>query len=901
MRFLEKLVEIILEIILEKNEDLLVILPSKRSILYLKEEFKKRKTDTILPDLKTMEDFVKEISGLKLEDNLELLGLSYRIYKNFLGEVDFKEFAKIFDIFLNDFNDIDLYLLDSKKIENIEILSQYENTGKKYLKFMDVFKKVYSLLNEELDKRKSGYRGRIYKEASEKSKDFKRYKNIIIAGFGIFTPAEQKLIDNLIKNSNVQIIFDTHKKLIEKDFESVKFIKEYLNKWEGKAIFIDSFVNEKISIYPFSLPVSQIHILEKVLDDKQTSTTVVLPDETLLFPVISVIPSNINKINITMGFPFEQTPIARFVLNILKMHSERNEKGFYYKNILNVIESTYIKQNDEHKKFLKSLEEKIDNGITFISLDEKFDDELLQNIFEWYSNGSLLSPIKILKKILHAVLIVGHKEESENKVIEEANSIRMVQILNRIISFVEQNKDIKIENIKTLEFLIRKIIKNEKVPYSGDPLQDFQIMGVLETRCLDFEKTIILSVNEGVIPKGKDEKTFIPYDLRIIWGLPTYRENDILFSYYFYSLLFKSKQFYISYSTGGDVDFKERSRFIEQILYENREGGLFENTEINFSYIDYYVENKKCLKEIEKNNNIIEILKEKNFSPSALITYFRNPIDFFYNFVLGVREENEPGEVEADIIGTAAHSILKELYSNFELKKEIFKEEKIEKILENIKYDEIIENDFKNNKINDFSFGKPLLMKEVIKKMVKDFLRYDLERVKNGLEICELEKEIKIVAKFSDFDLKLKGKIDRIEKEEVEKEKWLFRICDYKTGYIEDNEMQFKFENFDFVGEKRDENFQKLKEKPEKFSKLFQLLFYAYILNKERCLDNFGLRIYSLRKPKRFFDAKINKSDLIVDDEIMKNFEGLLKLIFEEIFDKSVKFVKREKIFEIKY
>lgn len=893
MKFLERLVDLILN----ENEDLLVILPSKRSILYLKEELKKKKIDVMLPDLKTMEDFVQEVSGLRQEDNLELLGLSYRIYKNERKEVDFKDFVKIFEIFLNDFNDIDLYLLDKNKIKNIEILNQYENSGKKYLDFMNVFEKVYSLINEELDRRNSGYRGRIYRRASERSKDFKKYKNIIIAGFGIFTPAEQKIIDDLIENCNVKIIFDTQQKLIEKDFESVKFIKEYLNKWKKNTIVMDTCVNEEIFIYPSSLPVSQIYLLERVFDDKQTNATVVLSDETLLFPVISGIPSYINKINITMGFPFEQTPIVRFVLDILKMHSEKNEKGFYYKDVLNVIESTYIKQNYKNKKFLESLKEKINEGITFISLDEKFDDELLQNIFEWYSNDRLLSSLEILKKILNIILMVGHREETENRVVEEANSVRMVQMLNRMISFVEKYKDIEFVNIEDFETLIRRMIKNEKVPYSGDPLQDFQIMGVLETRCLDFEKTIILSVNEGIIPKGKDEKTFIPYDLRVIWGLPTYRENDILFSYYFYSLLFKSKKFYISYSTGVDVDFKERSRFIEQILYENREGGIFENIKINFSYIDYYVENKVCLEEIEKNDRIIEILKEKKFSPSALITYLRNPIDFFYNFVLGIREENEPGEVGADIIGTATHSILKELYTNFEKKKTIFEHEEIEKILEKIDYDKIIEKDFQNNKIVDSSSGKPFLMKEMIKKMVRDFLKSDLERVKKGLVITEVEKTVEIETNFLGYNLKLKGTIDRIEKENED----IRRICDYKTGSIQDNEMELKNEFFDFVGEKKLENFEKLKENPERYSKLFQLIFYAYIVNKERGWKNFGLRIYSLRKPKKFFDAEVGNDKLIVDDKVLENFESLLNLIFKDIFDKSVKFVKKEKNFEFKY
>lgn len=888
MKFLEKLTEIILG----KDENLLVILPSKRSILYLKEEFKKRKVDAILPDFKTMDDFVVELSGLKVEDNLEIFGICYRIYKSFSKrDEDLNRFVEVFDISLNDFNDLDLYLVDEKNIKNIEILPEYGDSGvlgKNYLKFMELFYKIYDGLNEELEKRNSGYRGRIYRKASKRSKDFKKYKDIIIAGFGIFTPSEQKIIENLIKNCNTLIIFDVKKELLDKDFESVKFIKEYIKKWENNTKIIDVSINENINIYPFPLPVSQVQVFEEIFKDNKSSATVVLPDETLLFPVISGIPKDINKINITMGFPFEQTTIAKFIIDILKMHADKCERGFYHKSLLNVINSTYVKNFSKDKKFLEILKEKIDEGYTYLSVESEFKDELFENIFNWYENGKLLSAKEIVKRFLNILFIVSKKKD-ENSVIEEANSIKMAKLLNRILTFLENYKDIKIERIGEIENLIRRLIRKERVPYSGDPLQDFQIMGVLETRCLDFEKSVILSVNEGILPKGKVEKSFIPYDIRVNWGLPTYRENEILFSYYFYSLLFKSKNFYITYSTGGENDFKERSRFVEQIFYEKRRGGLFEKKNINFICKDFTVRNRVSLREIEKNERIFEILREKSFSPTALIKYLIDPVDFFYTFVLGVRDENEPGEVGTDVVGTAVHKILEKVYSDFKRENLINKD--AEKIFEDLECENLIKEVFKNNRILDSSTGKPLLMKEMIKKIVKDFLIYDLKRVNEGVEVKGVEKRVEIEREINGNKIKLKGTIDR-----VESENGITRICDYKSGHIDDSEMKLKM--FDFLGDDSLKNFENLKNNPLKFSKPFQLLFYGYLLNRKENLDGFGLRIYSLRFPQKIFDLKDEKgSTLIFDEKERENFESLLSLILKDIFDKNGNFVRGKEKF----
>lgn len=888
MRFLESLVESILK---EDNlEDSLIILPSKRSVIFLKEEFKKKKMNIILPEIQTMEEFVISLSDLRPEDPLILTAIGYKIYK--MEEEhnirSFKDFFEIFDIIIKDFNDIDLYLVDQEKLKNIDLIGKYENPDRQYVDMMKIFEKIYTRLNEELDKRKTGYRGRIYRRASEKSKEFKKYKNLFIAGFGIFTPSEEVIISNLIKNLNVKIFFDAQKKLLDNDFESTLFIKRYIKKYPDNTQIIDVSLNRKIFISEFPLAVSQINIFKDIFDKNNYFSTVVLGDEELLIPVISGIPSSIDRINITMGFPLDQTPDVKFLFDIFKLHSQKNKKGFYYKDFLDILDSKYIKYflNDDEKNRLK---DSVKKGTIFFDPKQDINNPFLEKLLNWYDGGKLLPCEEIIENLIFLFTKILKEGKDENSPIDEVNGIRIIQVFKRLKTFFATYRDIELNTIDEFEILLRRIIKTEKIPYSGDPLENFQIMGLLETRCLDFKKTVILSVNEGIIPKGKNEKSFIPYDLRKCWNLSTYKENDILFSYYFYSLLFKSEEFYICYSTGEDKENIERSRFIEQIMYENRTGGIFENIDVKFINKEYDVENHTVLNEIEKTPEMIEILKNKRFTPTGILKYFMDPVAFYYEVVLKIEDESRIGKVGLDIVGTIIHKILEQFYKvNYD---RIYVEENKEPI-NNINVNKIIDDIFIENHIYDTGSGKALLIREVIKKIIDEYLKNDLSRIReNRIKILELEKQIYKVFLFKNYSLNLKGIYDRMEEE-----KGIVRLCDYKSGYV--NEREFFIEKeilFD-----PEQFFYSLKDNPEEFSKIFQLLFYGYLKYSEdekSYNGKLGMRIYSLRYPQKYFDIMIKdnkeKRILFFEDELKKVFENLLDRIFQEIFDENISFKKR--------
>jgi len=544
MRFLEKICKKSLEFDLRRT---VIVLPSQRSALYIREEFKKTDITAILPEMMTMDNFVQRASGMKQEDNLKMAVISYRTFAE-ENKMDFDEFLPVFDIMLKDFNDIDMYLLDEEKLNNIKEVAELEHVEKgtfaeNYFNTMKKIKDTYSALNNELFKVNRGYRGMIYRIAAENQSGCDDFDNILIAGFNILTPSEVKLINELIKKKKVKIFFDIPPELMKAKHESAQFISFHLKRWGEYAENLGESINEKIEIRSYSLPVNQTEILSDIFNDRRG--TVVLCDETLMMPTINGLPETVNKINITMGYPLIQTPIAQFIVKILRMHSEKIEKGFYYKSVINLIDSIYIKK--ELGGHYNTIRGRLFTGASsFVSYEDifkEFASDLSDEIFLWYDERKNLLPLTlVLKKIANSVMMVGSLEE--NDVLSESNSVKIVQMLNKLITLFQKNDSLKIQNnVSKIDALVRRIISGENVPFSGDPLQDFQVMGMLESRCLEFDKTVALSVNEGIMPKGKSQSSFIPNDLREMWGLPTYKYTDALFSYYFYSLLFKSREF----------------------------------------------------------------------------------------------------------------------------------------------------------------------------------------------------------------------------------------------------------------------------------------------------------------------------------------------------------------------
>ena len=881
MKFLEKICKESLNLNPVRT---LIILPSQRSAVYLREEYKKLETTAILPEIMTMDNFVQRISGILPEDNLKIAAIAY---KEFIRESEnklyFDEFLLRFEIMLKDFNDIDMYLLDSGNLGNVKEAAELEHAekgtlAKHYFDTMKMMEKIYTTVKENLLKERRGYRGMIYREAAEGEIQSGDFDNVIIAGFNILTPSEIKLIDFLIKEKRVKLFFDIPEKLLQAKHESAGFIASHLERWAECAENFDEDINEKIEIRSYSLPVDQTDILSEVFSSGKG--TVVLCDETLMMPVINGLPETADKINITMGYPLIQTPIARFVIKILRMHSERTKRGFYYKDVLDLIDSAYSKRElGEHYYAARGRILSCKSSyVEYEDVFKGFKSNMFDKVFVWYDEEQNLLPVKIiLNKLSGAVSIAG--SSGENDLLSESNSVKIVKILNKLLTLLEDDESIIIKNdAGRAAMLLERMIAGESVPFSGDPLQEFQVMGMLESRCLEFEKTAVLSVNEGIMPKGKNFSSFIPSDLRELWGLPTYRHTDALFSYYFYSVLFKSKEFYAVYAEGGEENYNEKSRFIEQILWESRKGGIFEGR-VNVSGKNYEAESLKGLTEIEKTERIIAKLKKMRYSPTSLISFMSDPIKFFFESVLRIWEENERDEVRANIIGTAAHEALQIIYEKN--RGVLFSKENV--FVSDALIEKMIIDSFAKNKISNTESGKPYLMKRVVMEMIKNFVKSDTERAHDNIKLFDLEGELKGYVEVNGNKIELYGKFDRIEERENE-----IKICDYKSGMAEKSELKI-------YDRENPLDFEKWREKPMKYAKTFQLLFYGYLAYNDLKFSGkrITMAIYSLRKPREVFDLEYATGEKVIfDEKLNEKFEALLKRLLGEILDANNTFIK---------
>lgn len=873
-----------------------VVFPSLRAISYLKEEYKKARITQILPQMLTMDMLAEEISSIREEDELVIAAEAYRAFSKYNKGRDFAGFLNVFPSIMNDFNDLDMYLRDVKVLKNLKEIAKLENTdegtnAKKYYQFMSSMEEIYFEVNRYLEENRSGYRGSIYRKASVLSKDFNKYENIIFAGFNILTKSEEKIIDNLKDKTNLNLLFNIPRVLYDNNHESAEFIIKYSKKWEKISEICDCSENEKISIYSYSLSTEQPGVISKEITDGKGA--VVLCDESMMIPAIYGIPENVEGINITMGYPISMIPLYIFFKELMNLHKNRTEYGFRKSDMIDLLGNSYIKRLDVG--YFGKIEEELKiMKITFVKYEEIFNnekEEIIKDIFEWYDGrGNMLYVEEILEKLKKVFTYAGIL--NKDRPLIESSAVLMINTLNRIITLLETYKDILIDNsAQKIDTIVSAVFLREKVPFSGNPITEFQMMGMLETRCLQFDKTLILSVNEGTIPKPKRGKSFLPYEIRKEMALPTYEQNDKLFSYYFYTLLLNSRESVIAYSRSNSDSTEERSRLIEQILWEHREGGIFEKSVIVMHSPETNVAPELSLKEIEKSAVVEKMMKRLTLSPSSIIRFMNCPIDFYFGNVLSV-DDSRDDELGMDIIGTAAHKALQNIYME-QLDKEFCREQPdySDDIIK-----QYIDESFNDAGILSVESGKPLLMQKAVLKMVRSFIESDIEKNKERIVLSGLEKNFSCTVDAGGKKIIMKGTFDRIELAEKGS---VVRIMDYKSGRVDSSDM------FITNPELLIDVDNWMESDSDKWSKKFQLLCYGYIAkrNDEFRGKKIKMGIYSLRSPGKIFMLKygtkgieksMQKTDFIYTDEADALFSKILKKIIEEIFDRSKPFKKKD-------
>ena len=903
----------------EKESNLssyIFILPSKRAGNFLKHEISNIVSTTLfVPQILSIEEFIEELSGLTLVSNTELLFKFYEVYKNNTPKAyieSFETFSKWAQIVLQDFNEIDRYLIPRNQI--FEYLNAIQETNhwslandqtalvKNYLKFWKRLKTYYSKLYDSLINQGIGYQGLMYRESVENLESYVQNnsdRKHIFIGFNALNNAESTIIKELLHHQLADIFWDIDKTVLNAEHHNAGlFIKNYKKTWSyfNKQSFnwtADHYSQEKnISVIGVPKNIGQAKYIGQILYDLKksqinlNSTAVVLGDENLLIPFLNSIPGEIDNINVTMGLPLNAITLTSLFEQLFRVHL-KNSKSYYYKDVIAIISHPFI--NPLFVIDEKNISEEIithisRNNILFLTSNDIIDlskkaKKISSVLFNSWNQDPDIALTSIID-LIHYLKEHLNKNKTLNLLTLEY-AYRFYELFN---SIKKLNSDYNFINTTSVLYSIYKeFLNSETLDFKGEPLDGLQVMGMLESRVLDFETVIISSVNEGILPAGKSQNSFIPFDVKLENNLPTYKEKDAIYTYHFYRLLQRAKNIYILYNTEPDVlNGNEKSRFITQLEIENIHS-------INHIIVSPYIPKiNKDLEIISKNEALllgVKALAKSGFSPSTLTTYIRNPIDFYHQKILKIKEDPFVEEVLAsNTIGTVIHNTLEDFYKPYEGK--FLNVGIINEMQSNI--EKTVVQHFKTiYKQGTLNKGKNLIILEVAKRYIFNFLNNEKQLLNKGHTIKILEIETNLTSTLSiqklDFPIHLTGKVDRIDEFDG-----IIRIIDYKTGKVERNNVEI-------------EDWELINTDYKKYSKSFQVLMYAYMWSQEKSLTTpIQAGIISFKNLSSGFlsfakkESPRGKRDIAITAKTLIAFEEQLKALIMEICNLDIDFVEKE-------
>ena len=816
------------------------ILPNKRSALFLKKEISRfQNADIISPKIFEIDEFMQHISGFEKIEETELY---FDFYKCYLENNSKENEIQPFDDFINwaklmliDFNEIDRELCETQKL--FDYVNAFKDLNhwsfeeketellKKYISFWRNLKPYYNSLTKILFAKKRGYQGKIYREATKSIKEFIKKNNIvnhIFLGFNALSKSESFIIQNIIEqNESNHIFWDIDNTLISSEYNNSSFfIKSYLKNWnyyktKKYELISDEYQKEKdISVIGSAKSVTQLKYIGSLIQgmskEDQNKTAIVLSDESLLIPMLNSLPMITGNVNVTMGYPIEYTATNSFFKSLFKLqYSKRKE--FYYKDVVSILQNELLDSFFEKDNNILELLEK--NNLIYVSLKDLIElDKKNEKVYNLMFNP-WKKPKEAIQNCIELIKEIKKEIKKGDKI--HANLIYHIEnIFLELENYINFNDYIK--SIKSLDTIYTELLKTCKSPFESSNYNGIQIMGMLETRLLNFDNIFIISMNEGILPKGKINNSYIPFEIKKKFGLNTHFEKDAIFSYHFFRLIKGARKIVITHNTEPDLKGGgEISRFIRQIDAE----GIHK---INFHTIiskKKIIITKQDYKKTDLVLNKFEEILEKGISASMLNLFLIDKSKFFERYILEIRDKNIEEIAKANTLGNIVHDTIEELYTpllnkNLSVKQLI----KIKKIIKKTVGKKIK----KYVNIKSIERGKNIIIANTAVDYVKRLIDRDIRLCKEGnkIKVLEVEKDFTNEIVSGEKKVKIRGKIDRIDLINDE-----IRLIDYKTGkLIEKNKINIKtFEDI----------------KNEKGIYALQLLFYAIGIK-----DNYKQAIY---------------------------------------------------------
>jgi len=921
----------------ENLDGICIVLPNRRGGLflrrYLADEIGKA---TWSPAFYSIEDFIAEISGLHEAGMIQLMFELYVIHRELEGDraQPFGEFIRWAPQLLGDFDEADRYLADPEELfttlTEARAISLWNPDGrpltdfeKRYLGFYRSMLSYYSALNSRLLSGNLAYQGLAFRQAAmvigHKMAGLP-WKHIVFAGFNALTRAEEKIIGALRDEGMATLLWDADRYYLEnRQQEAGDFLRQWLKKWPVKEPrwISDCYVSsaKEIRIIGSPDPVGQVKYCGNLLTELSAKgmaderTAVVLLDGRLLFPLLNSIPPQVEALNVTAGLPLAQTPVAGLIETVFTLHlnaagftqtaSGAGTGKFYFRDLLQLLQHPCFRSLARgtcgHRDYdLGEAVEGIRKGRrVFVGVEDLIPRE-----------SDLFSPDVTFLRVLLAPWalpadalacfrkLIGLLQVRLTDPVEAEYLFAFSRIFSQLDTAVSSYQPEL--PLNAFHDLYMQSVAGTSLPFYGEPLRGIQVMGMLETRTLDFENVIILSCNEDLLPGSRISASFIPYDIKRSFGLPTYRYKDSVYAYHFYRLIQRVKRAWILYSTepeqlgGGD-----RSRFLRQMEDELARY----NPGINISHSALAsplpAGTPQPAIRIEKTGDIIGLLEEraaKGFSATSLNAYRNCPLKFYYSEIAGIREPEEVGEtIDTRLLGTAVHKALHELFKGC-LDRPLNPGDLLEM---DKAADAGIEQSFRSElRGGDISRGRNLLLVSVAKMMVRRLLQHEMARIGElsgagqDCTVAFLEQylETSVTIRFMgrDLSVRLKGLIDR-----VDRVGGTWRIIDYKTGYV--NPRKLKVTDWD-----------ELIMMPGS-EMAFQLLMYGYLLSS-RFHEPFRslAGILSLRKIGSGFmplslPGEEDKSSVTqIDGEAINRFGALVVSILSEIYDPGKPFLQTD-------
>ena len=785
------------------------------------------------PTILTINDLFIQLSGKQSADRISMLFTLYDIYIRQSGSTEtFDEFLYWGEMLLNDFDDIDKYMANARMLfSNVTDLREIENDfdflsdeqiaairsfwssfyprgdTPNQQQFLAVWQVLYDLYEEfraTLAAEGKGYEGMIFREVVEsmergESPDLP-YERIVFVGLNALSVSEERFLAQLQKREIADFYWDyVSDKVTDPDNKASYFVSRNLKSFPSSMkLPPEEKVKTEIEVIGIPSGIGQAKYVYTLLSDwckeaemsseEALRTAVILPDEHLLIPVLNAIPEQIRRINVTMGYPLAGTPVASLIEYILALQKnvryiDRNPL-FYFRDVLPVLNHRYILSTSS--EIISSLVKEItENNKIYISHTELGKTPLLEILFTPVTGVEAFSDylIKVLEELNKVMSALSDEEEEDapqrTNDLEQEFIFHYFTTVNRM---KEVMKDARIEmKIDTFFRLLKRVTDTITIPFHGEPLSGLQIMGVLETRALDFDRLIILSMNEGIFPQRKAANSFIPYNLRRGFGLPTYEHQDSVWAYHFYRLIERASHVSLLYDTRSNgLQTGEVSRFVHQLHYHYE-------VPMRDKLVVYNVSSSETPPlAVPKREDIMRRLDayrkggSKAISASAINTYLDCPLKFYFSVVEGIREEEEVSEtIESDVFGSILHKVMEELYKPFQGKMvtvDLLKAIRKDTALLTGAIARAFASEFFKTEVVRSLTGQNYLIGEMIRKYVEKILERDGKLT--PFVYIESERKINGLISLSDHsEIRLKGFIDRVD-EVLD----AIRIIDYKSG-----------------------------------------------------------------------------------------------------------------------